>query len=269
MDYIQRHEKITSRSNSIIKHAVKLNNSARYRMENRQFFIEGVRLCGDALISGINIEKMFYTSRITEKFPYIIKQFEAAGIAGIYEISDEICEKLSDTTNAQGIFCICTMPLNKTSADELDINGKYILLENISNPSNLGAVIRTAEALGINGAVLSPGCCDLYNPKTLRASMGSVFRFPAIFTDSFAGFINDLNDRGMITAASVPDVGAEKITQTDLSKGCAVVIGNEGNGITEEIQKVCSMRITIPMLGRAESLNAATAATIIMWEMVK
>lgn len=269
MNRTSDYDKITSRNNVIIKQAAKLNKSAKFRRESRQFFIEGVRICRDALLSGIEIDTVLFTSRIKDKFPEVLEQFANIGSAQIYEISEDAAQKLADTSTAQGLFCICSMPENPPSLDNISNNGRYIMLENISDPSNLGAIIRTAEALGITGAVLSADCCDLYNPKTLRASMGSVFRFPTVIADDFIAQIDAFNKRGILTAASVPDSSAVKVTELDFSNGCAVIIGNEGNGITQEAKAACSVCTTIPMLGRAESLNASMAAAIIMWEMLK
>ena len=123
--------------------------------------------------------------------------------------------------------------------------------------------------MGIDGAVLSKGCCDIYNPKALRASMGSIFRLAITVTQDMDELVDSLTKRGFLTAASVPDSGAERITNLDLNKGCAIIIGNEANGISDKLKDVCSVVTTIPMQGRAESLNAAMAASIIMWEMMR
>ena len=136
------------------------------------------------------------------------------------------------------------------------------MLENVQDPSNLGAISRTAEALGIDGLIVCGGC-DIYNPKALRASMGSALRMNIISRANAVETINEANENGMLTLASTPD---KKINMTG---GTVCVVGNEGNGVTQETMNACRMRVTIPMGGRAESLNAGTAAAILIWEMVR
>ena len=145
--------------------------------------------------------------------------------------------------------------------------GKYVALEEISNPSNFGAICRTAEAVGLNGIIIKGGC-DVYNPKVLRAAMGALFRLDVLVTDDLISLLEELKENNMSVYGSVPDANAEKITNINKSQGMVCVIGNEGNGISDEVKEV-SQLVTIPMNGYAESLNAAAAATIIMWEMMR
>ncbi|MCM1391586.1 MAG: RNA methyltransferase, partial [Ruminococcus sp.] len=165
-----------------------------------------------------------------------------------------------------GVFCVCkTLP--EIDEGMISPNGKYIALENIQDPANLGAICRTAEALGISGAIVENGC-DIYNPKAQRASMGSLLRLPVIRTTNLASLLIRSGENGMKIYATTPDANAVKITDADMSGGVIAVIGNEANGVTDEIFKVCK-KITIQMLGRAESLNASMAAAVTMWEMMR
>lgn len=141
-------------------------------------------------------------------------------------------------------------------------------MENIQTPDNLGAAARTAEALGLDGIIVSGGC-DIYNPKALRAAMGSLLRLEVFSVPDLPSFIEKCNVNGMNTYAAVPDNTALPVTQIDKSKGIVCVVGNEGNGLTGKTISSCSSKVTIPMKGRAESLNAAAAACMIMWEMVR
>lgn len=184
-----------------------------------------------------------------------------------FEISDGISAKLSDTKNPQGIFCLCKAAAEPGDT-QLDPNGKYLLLENVQDPSNLGAIARTAEALGIDGLIVCGGC-DIYNPKALRASMGSILRLCVISRENAAEVINEANGKGMLTLASTPHGEAVPVTRVDMTGGVVCVVGNEGNGVSEDLMNICRKRVTIPMGGRAESLNAATAAAILIWEMVR
>ena len=131
-----------------------------------------------------------------------------------------------------------------------------------------GSVARSAEALGIDGIIVCGGC-DMYNPKALRASMGSLLRIPIIAVDDLVETLERANSEGMLTAATVPDENARDITKTDFSAGVIAVIGNEGNGVTEAVKSTARERITIKMKGEAESLNASVAAVITMWEIMR
>ena len=142
-------------------------------------------------------------------------------------------------------------------------------LEDIQDPSNLGTVLRTAEALGIGGVILTRGCCDVYSPKVLRGSMGAVFRLPMALVETMPPAVNALEHKGFVAMAAVPDREAEPITHVRFSSPSIVLVGNEGNGLKPETIRACQRRVTIPMLGRAESLNASVAASLLMWEMMR
>jgi len=259
---------ITSRKNENIQDTVKLISSAEYRHEQRIFVAEGARLCRDAAISNMTLQKVFYTEQAEEKYPdYLRDILNAAGQA--YLIESHVAEALASTKNPQGIFCVCEMRSNTADFPGITKSGHYIALESIQDPANLGAVLRTAEALGITGAVLAGNCCDVYSPKVLRASMGAVFRLPFTIAPSMEQAVRQLNAIGFSTYAAVPATNAERITNISFSKPSVIVVGNEGNGLTQEAINACFAKVTIPMLGRAESLNAASSAAILMWEMMR
>lgn len=254
---------IESTSNEKIKSAVKVATSSKYRKQTGLFFLEGVRLCRDAAITGYEIDTTFVTDNAIKKFPedvdFIVSKSKIS-----YIVSSSVELKLTQAQTPQGIFCLCR---KRDIEHEFDYSGKYIALENIQDPANFGAICRTAEALGINGAIVY-SCCDIYNPKTQRAAMGSALRFPVIETENLKNTLMDLSEKGMNIYATTPRSDAEKITGTVFEGGAVAVIGNEGNGVSDEIFSVCD-KITIPMAGRAESLNASMAAAITMWEMMR
>ena len=183
------------------------------------------------------------------------------------EIAPELAQYMADTATPQGVFCIAKILDNPLGLDTIDTMGRYGLLEDIQDPGNLGTMIRTAEALGLDGLVLSAGCCDVYNPKVLRSSMGGVFRLPMLTGVSMPETIGTLQERGMRAYACVVDADACPVQTVAFGPGSLCVIGNEGNGLRPETVAACARRITIPMTGRAESLNASLAAGIVMWEM--
>ncbi len=260
---------ITSRDNRFIKEYRKLATDAKYRRQNCQFVLEGARLCVDAARSNVDIAVVLFTSRAAKQYPESVLTVCSATTSS-FEIEDTLASYLADTQTPQGIFCICTLPQRQElSVGRLSPQGRYAALECVQDPSNLGTIIRAAEAFGLDGLILSDGCCDPYSPKVLRGSMGGVFRLPLFFTDSLADSLETLNNQGLKTAACVVNNDAVPIEKASLGAGTVCVIGNEGNGLSAKTQKACSLNITIPMAGRAESLNASVAAGIVFWEMVR
>ena len=257
-------EKITARTNEKIKHAVRLGESAPLRKEAGEFFLEGARLCFDAVQTGIEIRQAFFTAKALWKYSeYVESIIASAGVC--YEISAEVSQKLSGTENPQGVFCICSAREDVNSL-ELNPAGKYIALENLQDPSNLGAVCRSAEALGLDGLIVSGGC-DIYNPKALRAAMGSSLRMPVIAADNLVELIEKANGMGMQTLASTPRSTATDIRKISMDGGVVCCVGNEGSGLTDEVINACKTAVVIPMSGRAESFNASAAAAILAWEL--
>lgn len=258
-------EKITARTNDKIKHAVRLGESASLRKEAGEFFLEGARLCFDAVQTGIKIKQAFFTAKALRKYSeYTDSIIAKSGVC--YEISAEVAQKLSDTENPQGVFCICSTRNN--SSAKLNPDGKYIALENLQDPSNLGAVCRSAEALGLDGLIVSGGC-DIYNPKALRAAMGSSLRIPVISAEKLSVLLNEANALGMQTLASVPRNTADDIRTVSMEGGVICCVGNEGSGLSDEAIGTCGKLVTIPMRGRAESFNASAAAAILAWELMR
>lgn len=253
---------ITSKDNSLIKLVCSLQSSSKARKENGLFVLEGKRICDDAYVSGIRFDKLIVSNTALEKYTDSIEIF-SKNAKEIYEIPDSLFKKISDTTSPQGIIALAEMSKKST---EIDKNGRYIALENINDPSNLGAVSRTAEALGVSGIILSADGCDPYSPKSLRASMGTLLRMPVIIFDDFA---NGIKQSGLKSFACVVDANAQPITSIDFSDGSVLMIGNEANGLTDYAKNIADFNITIPMSGKAESLNASVAAAIAIWEMMK
>ena len=259
-------EKITARTNDKIKYAVRLGESASLRKEAGEFFLEGARLCSDAVQTGIVIKQAFFTAKALWKYSdYVDDIIAKSGIC--YEISAEVSQKLSGTENPQGVFCICEAKI-QPDADEIRPDGKYIALENLQDPSNLGAVCRSAEALGLDGLIVSGGC-DIYNPKALRAAMGSSLRMNVVSTENLGDLIDSANSKGMLTLASVPRNTATDIRTISMNGGVICCVGNEGSGLTAETIEKCKLQVVIPMSGRAESFNASAAAAILAWELMR
>lgn len=255
---------LQSRSNAKIKEYCHLTASAKYRREKGLFTLEGLRLCADAAQSGLSVQMLFLTADAEEKGgARLAALLRAAQL--VFTVPDEVSGKLADTVSSQGVFAVLQMPPETPLS--VRKGGKYVLLDQVQNPQNLGAIARTAEAFGADGLLVGGGC-DRYNPKALRASMGSLLRLPVYETADLAAAVTEIG-KTVPTFATVPDSAAQSICAQDFSGGAAVIIGNEGNGICDAVLAAAQREVTIPMRGKAESLNAAAAATVTIWEMMK
>lgn len=261
-------EQITSRDNPRIRQYVQLSADAKKRREAGKFVIEGMRLCSDALESGVSIDTLYFTENAAERYAAAVSRLTERARES-FIVSDAAAARLSDTGHAQGIFCECAVLDKRLNIHKIENNSRLVVLEGIQDPANLGTVLRSAEAFGVDGVLLSEGCCDVYNPKVLRGSMGAVFRVPFAREADLAGVLRRWTDAGVLTLAAVVDRAATPVTKLEISGAAAIVIGNEGNGLTPEAAAACKERVTIPMRGRAESLNAAAAAAVLIWEMTR
>lgn len=253
---------ITSKDNKLIKLVRSLQSSPKARRENGLFVLEGLRVCFDAADNGIAFKKLIVSHHFYDKFRAQAEHFAKLS-KELYRIPDGLFAHIADTDSPQGIIAVADILCGEHSVVK---GGKYIALENVNDPSNLGAVARTAEALGASGIVLTTNGCDPFSPKALRSSMGTLLRMPLFIVSDVIDFAleNSLN-----TYACVPADDAENISQVSFSGGDMLLIGNEANGLLPQTIDRADKRITIPMHGRAESLNAAAAAAIAMWEMLK
>lgn len=256
---------ITSRDNETIKEVIKLISSSKLRREKGCFVAEGVRLCRDGTESKAEIKTFFVTPQAAQKYAQDYKKISEKAHK-TYEISEKLFKQISDTANPQGFMCIFKTLDKNIISYKISNQGCYVALENIQDPSNMGTILRTAEALGTDAVILSSDCCDIYMPKVIRGSMGAIFRLPVIITENFTEYIDQLTKNGVKTYASTPHE-AENIKNIDFSNGGVMLIGNEGNGLKAETIDVCHKKVQISMKGRAESLNAAAAAAILMWEL--
>lgn len=258
-------EKITGKNNDLIKNVKKLLSSSGYRREQGLFVLEGARLVFDVLNSFYSVKYFFVTDEAYKKY-----YSQADALMSVSEksfvISQAVSDKISDTKNSQGIFAVCRM--KEDCEITIGCSDKLIALDNVQDPGNLGSIIRTAEALGIN-AVIVGGGCDIYNPKVLRSSMGSVLRMNILQMNNLCSYLGKLKESNMRLYSTSPNRTAQSITEIDFSNGGICVIGNEANGVSDDIISISDGCVTIPMMGRAESLNASAAASITMWEMLR
>lgn len=252
---------------SLIKRLSKLK-SKKYRNETGTYLIEGEKLIKEALKSGVVIYCVFIDRELYNKSNDIARPFSENGIK-IYITESAAIEKLSDTVSPQGIVCHACKS-KELDFTGIDNNGLYIALEGLQDPGNIGTIIRTAEGFGLDGVIMDRNCADIYSPKVIRAAMGSSLRFPIYFTDDMPSAVKMLREAGLTVYAAAASVKGKSVTDAfNEEKGYAVIIGNEGNGITKNTMQACESTVFIPMKGITESFNAALAGAIIMWEMSK
>ncbi|MBO5321058.1 MAG: RNA methyltransferase [Clostridia bacterium] len=255
-------KEITSKDNSLIKLVCELQRSSKKRKETGLFVLEGLRITKDALDNSIEFDKIIVSRTALERYEQDIENL-LSRCSDAYLLTDNLFKKISDTDSPQGIIALAKMP------QRIDVDfkkGRFIGLENLQDPSNLGAIARSCEALGADGILISKGSCDPYSPKSLRASMGTLLRVPVILLEDF---INDIKALSLKSYACVVDANATSICDVEFADGSIVLIGNEANGLTPETIAKSDICVTIPMKGNAESLNASVAGAIAIWEMVK
>ncbi|MDR2931813.1 MAG: RNA methyltransferase [Oscillospiraceae bacterium] len=260
-------EYITSKDNSDIKKVAKLIASKKARDESGLFVCEGLRLCMDGIDSGFAPDAFFMTQDALDKNAGLSQPASRCGKA--YVISDAVARKLSDTGATQGVFAVFKKLDNTESAVTIKSGGNYVLLSALQDPGNVGSIVRSCEAFGLDGLVLSADCPDIYSAKVLRASMGGVFRLPIYVCADMAAYIAGLRVKGVTVFAAALTRAARPVMEAGFRSPCAVVIGNEGRGLPADIVAACDASVAIPMPGGAQSLNAGVAAGIIMWEMKK
>lgn len=255
---------ISSRKNSKTAHFRRLAREKAYREEQGEFVIEGAKLCLEAVRSGLTITAAFITEAAKEKYPEVF-----AAVSDIISpdiITDDISGYISDTKTPQGVF-LTAKTLDKIIETDKIYSGSFILLDGLQDAGNIGTIIRTCDALGISGVILSKDCADIYSPKTVRGAMGSLFRLP-LFRGELTGIIERLKAAGFKVYAAALDDTAQKLSKTVFSDKSAVIIGNEGNGVSAEVIRAAGEKLYIP-IKNAESLNAGVAAAIISWEITK
>lgn len=254
-------EKITSQSNIRVKRLTALRKKARERREEQAFILEGERLFTDApreMIREIYMTEEFLHDKLGGRAP-----------RGCTILTPEIMRKVSDTETPQGVLCVAKMPSYNREQLLGSAEPLLLILENIQDPGNLGTMMRTAEAAGATGVIMSRETADLFNPKTVRATMSAIFRVPFMYTDDLCEEIGRLRrDHGVRTLAAHLRA-SRPYDEADCTGPCAFLIGNEGNGLTDEAAEAADARIHIPMQGSIESLNAAMAAGILMFEAAR
>lgn len=253
---------IESRENNLYKETKKLRER-KARNKSSKYIIEGYRLIQEAFIASLPIEYIMVSEDSKEKTSQYLGKFIDKNTK-IYGLKKELFKEICSTEQPQGIIAVAKMKVV-----DLDYNGNfYLLCDKVQDPGNLGTIIRTAHAAGVDGVILTKGTVDLYNDKTIRATMGSMFHIPIIFDDEGNSITKGFISKGFSLLATSLE-GDRDFFKEDLSGKIIITVGNEGNGVSEEIFKLSDKKVRIPMPGGAESLNVAIATAIILYEKVR
>lgn len=250
---------ISSTSNPQVKNLIQLKKKSKIRRQQKLYMVEGIRMFCEARPQ--QTEQIY----VSESFLQTPEHSEMLRGRDFEVLTDTVFSYVSDTKTPQGILCLMKMQEADPQTILQNRNGLWLILENVQDPGNLGTMFRTGEGAGVSGVIMDKNTVDIYNPKTIRSTMGSIYRVPFVITDSIADTVKDLKQVGtQICAAHLE--GSVCYDEPDYEKGTAFLIGNEGNGLTAETAALADVRIRIPMGGKLESLNAAMAAGILMYE---
>lgn len=251
-------EFLTSRKNKIITHLKNLSTDGAYRRETGEFVCDGEKLLKEALEAGFVVKYVLWGGEASFKLHDNILQ---------YSCPNELMQSVSPLKNSRGPVFSVEIRHNNFDAERKKPVTNAIVLENVQDPGNVGTVIRTANAMGVDAVILVGDCADIYSPKTVRASMGGIFRETVLemSIEELERYVNQNELR--LYGAALSDK-AEDIRKVDM-KSLAVAVGSEGRGLTDELLNICDGRLIIPMQPNCESLNAAVAASIIMWEFYR
>ncbi len=253
---------ITSTSNPQVKRLLQLQKKSKARNEEGVFVVEGLRMFVEVpkeRVEKVYVSETFYNKKKQEvnweEFPLEI-------------LSDSVFKHVSDTQTPQGVLCIVKQKKYDV-AKLLDIqNPHFMVLDNLQDPGNLGTIVRTAEGAGVDAVFMSKDCVDIYNPKTIRSTMGSIYRVSTIYIEDTVKLLELFKEKGIKSYAAHLD-GKNSYDKEDYRTGTAILIGNEGNGLRDEVSNKADIWVRIPMEGQVESLNAAIAASVLMFEVAR
>ncbi len=265
-------ENITSKTNSSIVKIAKLSNK-KYRNEYKMFVCDGIKLFQEAVEFGAKIEYIILKNEMNfdEEIMKKIEICQSNGARILY-VNEQIFDKLTEEKAPQGIITVCSyftdIHRNLTSVENVTNDEKIMMLESIRDPGNMGTIIRNAVAFGIDRLIISSDCVDIYSPKVVRAAMGAIFKLKIDIVENFVESIENIKIKKTVLGAAL---GKKSLVlgKRNLSNNDVIIIGNEGHGLSNEVLNTVSDTIFIPMAENTESLNAAMASVIFMWELYK
>lgn len=275
----QTGEIITSRQNRTVIEVGKLTDRKAREMSG-QFRFDGIKLLREAVRNRVVLPLILLAESRAGAVEHALRETEGVALSACAErvltLADGVFEKISEEKSPEGVICVakyidkCEKIATIYSDGKIPARGeRIVLLESVRDPSNIGAIIRSAAAIGIDRLILSEDCADVYNAKAVRASMGTLFGQRIDRVGDLPGVIGQLRRSGRRVFAAALDRDAVRLGGFDVQDGDCVIIGNEGHGLSQAVLEAADRRVFIPMSGRAESFNAAVAASILMWEFAK
>ncbi|MBO4911535.1 MAG: RNA methyltransferase [Butyrivibrio sp.] len=259
---------IKSLNNERVRKVVSYTQKSKARKENNVFVIEGMKMLREAPV--LQVREAYVTEQFLDSASEDDK--EILWRYGAETVTAEVMKKMADTRTPQGVLAVVSMyqyteeeVLEGYIRDGGNEKPLLLILENIQDPGNLGTMLRSSEGAGVTGVILSKGSADVYNPKVIRSTMGSIFRMPFMYVDNIPAFVEKLSEKGIKTYAAHLK-GKKNYDKFDYTKPTAFLIGNEGNGLSKETADAASEYVLIPMKGQVESMNAATSAAILTFE---
>lgn len=253
---------ITSAANAKVKRLVNLMKKRRSRDQEKVFLAEGPRMFRETPLE--RVREVYVSEGFQQKEPRIAADLRARRVP-VETLAEAVFARVSDTQTPQGILAV--VERRESDLDAMLGSGSPLLLvlDGLQDPGNVGTILRTGEGAGVTGVILSSDCVDIYNPKTIRSTMGSIYRVPFCRVSDLAAVLGEVKRKGIRTYAAHLD-GEKDYDQEDFRSPCAFLIGNEGNGLRAETAEAADRWIRIPMKGQVESLNAAIAAAVLMFE---
>ena len=255
-------KELTSLKNPVVQ-AARALDTAKERTRQGAFLCDGEHMAGEALtVCPERVRTLFVEKGCEERFATLLAKSPAG--AEVYTVPGNVMAAISQVKTPQGIAAVVELPGSVPLNEQ---TGRLMLLENVQDPGNVGTILRTLDAAGFSGCILTPGCADPFAPKALRATMGSALRIPITFAEDTVSAVDALNARGYATIAAALD-GEPFYEREALGEKVCVLIGNEGQGLTREAQAACTHRYKLPMRGGSESLNAGIAAAVMMYDLM-
>ena len=252
---------ITSMQNPMIKLIKELQKKKAARKKNQLFIVEGIRAVQE-IPREAKVEHLIVSDELDEAV------YSALPVREVFVLPEDLFCQISDTQTPQGMMAIVKMP-NRTLEEMCFLDGPYLILENLQDPGNLGTIIRTAHAFDFKGIFITKGSVDLYSPKVVRSTMSSLFYMPIMMDETIETYIAYLKAKGVTLYTTALTESAKPIQETAFKERMALIIGNEGNGVSSYCLEETDHTVIIPMPGGAESLNASIAAAICMYEITR
>lgn len=252
---------ITSSSNPQLKNIIQLNKKAKARREQELFVVEGYKMYTE--VPKDQLQKVYISEHFLEKHPEVLEEHPDCEV-----VADKAFAAISDTQTPQGILCLVKQKKRDLTEALQKEHPFLVLLEDLQDPGNVGTILRTAEGAGVDGVIMTRNCVDIYNPKTIRSTMGSIYRVPFFIIDDLDRTLEVLREYEITTFAAHLK-GKNDYDRENYRRGTAILIGNEGNGLSDHLSEQADCLVKIPMCGQLESLNAAMAAGIFMYEAAR